>query len=264
MRPIKTLFKIVPTIVWLAIFLLGVVSVYLPKGIGFWFSGIIINNLYFPFYRIGLSLENYKNLYEENLTLKRDLAELSLTLERLREAERENDRLKMLLEFKSNAEYKLMLARVIGRADGSTITIDRGGADGVKVNMPVVHIKGIVGKVIYVSQGSSTVELYTNPNFMLSAIDARSRVVGIVQPNSKGELKMENVPIGSDVAYGDEIVSSGLGGVFPKGIPFGRVSRVFTPKDKMFMEIWVEPVCELSKLEEVFIITNAEEEGVKK
>jgi rod shape-determining protein MreC len=254
MASIRRFFKLRPTIVWLGVVVWGLFFLYASSGLRYAISGLIIEKLYYPFYKIGLSLEEYRDAREENLSLKRDIIELSFALERLREAEAENKRLKSLLEIKENSEFKFIVGRVIDRNRSSTLIIDRGSKDGVSKNMPALDTKGVVGKVVDVSENTAVVELLTNPNFRISAIDTRSRVLGIVRMGEGNELEMIDVPVASDVAVGDEIVSSGLGGIFPKGLKIGEVIWAFDPKEKMFKEIRIRPFAEINKIEELFII----------
>jgi rod shape-determining protein MreC len=194
--------------------------------------------------------------------------ELTLENSELKEQHLENSRLRALLEFRSELEYRVIPAEVVAaepnRPPGTGSVITNQGKDkGIKRDMPVVNLHGLVGKVQEVSSNRSTVQLMLDPSFRVSVIDQRSRVFGIIKPHSGPGpiLKLDNVPSGEDVRTGDEVISSGLGGIFPPGIRVGVVSAVDEPRlgktspySGVFREIRVKPSVDFSSLEELFIL----------
>ena len=216
-----------------------------------------MNGAYRPFASLSRSFHRLKDRRRENLRLKEELVAARLKIDALKEERRENLRLRRSLEFSSKIDYPNILAEVIGRGSPrmpASITVGAGSDRGVIVGLPVIDRHGIVGKVTSVSANSSIVQLLTDPNLKISAMDARSRIQGIVSPTGKSGLEMENVPMEADIRSGDPIISSGLGGAFPRGLLVGSVSRVVVPQSGLFSKVEIEPAAKLSTLEEVFII----------
>ncbi len=223
------------------------------SGIGSFF----MNTVYRPFSALSASWHLLKNHRRENLRLKEELINARLKIETLKEAERENRRLRNALQFSEQLEYYTILAEVIGRGTPrmpSSITVSAGSDKGIIVGLPVIDQDGIVGKVLSVSDRSTVVQLITDPNLKISSMDARSRVQGIVSSAGGGKLKMENVPVNVDIRQGDPIISSGLGGAFPKGLKVGTVTRVIKPQSGLFSEVEIDPSARISTPEEVFIV----------
>jgi len=216
-----------------------------------------MDTAYRPFSALSTSWHTLKNHRRENLRLKEELINARLKVEAFKEAERENQRLRKALQFSQQTEYYTLLAEVVGRGTPrmpSAITVSAGSEQGVIVDLPVIDQDGIIGKVLSVSDQSSIIQLITDPNMKISAMDARSRVQGIVSSAGGGMLKMENVPVNVDIRQGDPIISSGLGGVFPKGLKVGTVKRVVKPQSGLFFGVEIEPSAKISTPEEVFIV----------
>jgi len=220
-------------------------------------GSVFMNTAYRPFSALSTSWHTLKNHRKENLRLKEELINARLKVEALKEAERENQRLRKALQFSQQTDYYTLLAEVVGRGTPrmpSAITVSAGSEQGVIVDLPVIDQDGIIGKVLSVSGQSSVVQLITDPNLKISAMDARSRVQGIVSSAGGGMLRMENVPANVDIRQGDPIISSGLGGVFPKGLKVGTVKRVVKPQSGLFFGVEIEPSAKISTPEEVFIV----------
>jgi rod shape-determining protein MreC len=220
-------------------------------------SSAFMDTIYRPFSALSTSWHMMKNHRKENLRLKEELINARLKVEALKEAERENQRLRKALQFSQQVEIYTVLAEVVGRGTPrmpSSITISAGSDKGIIVDLPVIDRDGVIGKVLSVNERSAVIQLITDPNLKVSAMDARSRVQGIVSSAGGGMLKMENVPINADVRQGDLIISSGLGGVFPKGLMVGTVSRVVKPQSGLFIGVEIEPSAKISTPEEVFVV----------
>ncbi len=220
-------------------------------------SSAFMDTIYRPFSALSTSWHLMKNHRKENLRLKEELINARLKVEALKEAERENQRLRKALQFSQQVEIYTVLAEVVGRGTPrmpSSITISAGSDKGIIVDLPVIDRDGVIGKVLSVNERSAVIQLITDPNLKVSAMDARSRVQGIVSSAGGGMLKMENVPINADVRQGDLIISSGLGGVFPKGLMVGTVSRVVKPQSGLFIGVEIEPSAKISTPEEVFVV----------
>ncbi|MDF1614011.1 rod shape-determining protein MreC [Desulfurivibrio dismutans] len=196
------------------------------------------------------------NVREENRRLREELRQHKAATSQYREAVATNVRLKKLLELRESLPDPTITARVIGRDSSlwfKTITIDRGSSDGVERGMPVVTVEGVVGQVINTSPNYAKVLLANDPNSAIDVIVQKNRVQGIVRGDSDG-FTLHYVLRTSDVAEGDHVITSGLGGVFPKGLPVGQVSEVVRARRGMFQSIQVEPAANFSRLEHLIII----------
>lgn len=203
---------------------------------------------------------------EENLVLKKEAAELREKLNAMREAAQENQRLKALLAFKEGSAYRTITARLIGIDPTNlfkTITIGKGSIDGIARGMAVVTNDGVVGRVISSSPNSSRVLLITDRNSDADAVIQRSRDRGIAEGGDSDLLQLKYLPRSADVATGDILVTSGVGGVFPKGLVIGSISRLDRSAGGIFLSAEIKPAVNLSKLEEVLVITGSpKEDGV--
>jgi rod shape-determining protein MreC len=179
------------------------------------------------------------------------------------EFERENERLRRLLELKRHSTYRSIAALVIGRSPTNwfnTIVLDKGSEAGVAVNMPVITPEGLVGRVNRIGRNSSQVLLITDPESEIGVLLERTRIQGVIQ-GRKRDLVLKYLPLTSDVRAGDLVITSGLEkGLFPKGLTIGRVKRVGTPQPQdLYLEIVITPEADLSRLEEVLILKTRNE-----
>ena len=197
-----------------------------------------------------------RNVRKKNRELEAELDEYRRTLISYREAAALNARLRKLLGLKQKMRSPNVTARIIGRDTSSwfrTITVDQGSADGVRPGMPVITVEGIVGRVMETAAGISTIILCIDPNSAVDGLIQHCRAQGIIKGDGKGYIfnyVMKNL----DVRKDDLIVTSGMSGVFPKGIPIGRVKRVSNSARGMFQEVRVEPTVDFGNLEFVIIL----------
>lgn len=199
-------------------------------------------------------------LREENLMLKKEAAELRERLNTYREAVQENQRLKELLSFKEGTGYRVVTARVIGISPTSfskTITIGKGSEDGVAKGMAVVTNDGVVGRVLSSSSSASKVLLITDRNSDVDAVVQRSRDRGIAEGGEPDLLQLKYFPRSADALEGDLVVTSGIGGIFQKGLVIGSISRLDKDKGGIFQYAEIRPAVNFSKLEEVLVITES-------
>ena len=206
-------------------------------------------------------------VYYQNKELKEEV--FALRQQNLQAAEyvAENIRLQEMLNYKHAAvQFDLMPAKVIGRESStwtSVISINRGSSDGIKPNMPVVTEKGLVGVITDVSPVASRVQLLLDSRFSVGTLVQRpeSRVAGIVQGNPSDAMlpQMINIPRNSDIVVGDIIVTSGFGGVFPKGLMVGSVATVKNDSGGLLEIAYINTAVDFQKLEDVMIITASRE-----
>lgn len=175
----------------------------------------------------------------------------------MQELELENKRLKNLLDFKESSDYKVIAAKVIGRAPDnwqSVIIIDRGSRNGIKRGFIAIDFLGLVGRVIEVSGLTSRVMLINDPNLSVSAIDSRSRQEGIVSGTLGNRLIMRYLLNDADVKPDDKIFTSGLTELYPKGLLIGTVLSVDEEFSGLGRYAIIKPAVNLSSIEEVLII----------
>lgn len=194
---------------------------------------------------------------EENMRLWKELHEARAEAHKNREALATNATLKKLLDFKESADVPMMATHIIGKDPSlwfRTVIVDRGSSDGVFKGMPVVTADGIVGQIITVSPNYSKVLLAIAPGSALDVLLQKSRVRGILKGTGKMIFKLDYVLKTVDVKEGDYVVTAGYGGMFPSGLPVGRVSKVVRKRRGMFLEVEVTPSVDFKTLEDMLII----------
>lgn len=205
-------------------------------------------------------IESKASLYAENESLRQENAALRSEIVRLREAQIENESLRSLLSFKSTVPtFQLLSAEVIGHDPDNLIQsliVDRGALDGIELGMPVLDAEGLVGRISEVSAGSSRVMLITDPSSSVSAQIQRSRATGMIQGLSGRGLVMQYLPQESSVEPGDMVLTSGLGGNFPKRLVLGQVVEVTHRDVAMFQQAVVAPAVNIRSLEAVMVLLN--------
>ena len=200
-----------------------------------------------------------RTVRQENLQLKGEVAVLKRRIDQLAEQALETQRLQRLLALHQSAPGSLLTARVIGKDATNwfkTVLLDRGSLNGVRRNLPVVTPDGLVGRVVEVTPTSSTVQLLTDPVSAAGGLLQRTRVTGIVVGSFAAGARVRYLPLMADVVAGDEVVTSGMGGIFPKGIPLGRITAVERKSGALFQEATLQPAVNLSRLEEVMVLTD--------
>jgi rod shape-determining protein MreC len=170
-----------------------------------------------------------------------------------------NIRYRNLLNFKQYMAKPVLAAEVIGRDPSSwskTIVVNKGRDDDVYKGAPVVVPEGIVGLVVEVASKYAKVLLIIDQNSAVDGLVQRTRSRGVIQGDPSGECNFKYVLRKHNVIMGDTVVSSGLDGVFPKGLRIGQVSEIVKLNAGIFQEIIVTPYVDFEKLEEVLIVTR--------
>jgi rod shape-determining protein MreC len=200
-----------------------------------------------------------RNLRQENLRLQSETDELRRRIAYLEEQVLETQRLQGLLAMRETWRAEFVTARVVGKDATNwfkTILIDRGSRAGLRRNLPVVAPAGLVGRVVEVTPSTAKVQLVTDPVSASGALMQRTRVTGIAIGNLDSGLRVRYLPLLADVVVGDNVVTSGMGGVFPRGIPVGRVTAVERKGGALFQEAVLEPAVDLGRLEEVLVLMD--------
>jgi len=210
------------------------------------------------------TVRNLSTLRTLNSQLQTQVDTLTIENLRLQEAEAENQRLRELLRFKQlNPIYDFsggqVIARVLSQGSTnylSTLTIDLGSGQGIKAGMPVVTERGLVGRIYKVGPDSATVLLITDASSGVQALVERNRAVGVVNGRAGNLPVMDFIPQDADLSVGDLVLTSGLGGTFPKSLVIGQVVEVNKRDFDMFQQAVVRPTVDFDRLEFVLVITN--------
>ena len=193
----------------------------------------------------------------ENERLKARIRELEGEKSKLLEEEATNKRLRELMEFRSEWAPKSMTASVIANSASAyfhSLIIDKGTKDGVERGMAVISSLGVVGQVVAVTSRNAKVLLVTDPHSGVDAMDQRSRGRGIVSGSLENGPVMKYVKRSEDLKEGDRLVTSGLDGVFPKGLMIGTISKVNKKSVGLFQYIEVNLAVDPQRVEEVLVV----------
>lgn len=197
------------------------------------------------------------SLRAENERLRNRMQELEAERNRLLEADATNQRLQELLEFRSRLPVGSVTASIIAKSASSwfqSSLLDKGSADGVQKGMAVVTPLGVLGQVVFVTKHNAKVLLLTDPNSGVDVLVQRTRTRGIVSGSLDNGMIMKYVKRTEDVREGDRLVTSGVDGVFPKGLLVGTVTKVERQQLGLFQLIEVAPAVVPSRVEEALVV----------
>jgi rod shape-determining protein MreC len=200
----------------------------------------------------------------ENRELKQRIEQMRIDQVRMSQDADQARRLQALLAFKEQFISQTRAAQVIGSTGSEqsrAIYIDKGEKDGIKPDMAVITADGIVGKVLHVYRSTSLVLLISDQTSGVGAILDKSRLQGILRGMPSGEIALERIMTDEQVPAGELVLTSGGDRIFPKGLPIGRVTKVSTGSD-LFLNVRVKPAANLSKLEEVLVVTKVDERQI--
>jgi rod shape-determining protein MreC len=221
-----------------------------------------------PFVKLGDSIpavHSRRQLAAQNDSLRAENENLRQQVRSLSEAGRENLRLQQLLALKDRPTRPTLGARVIGRDASNwwrSIQIDRGTQDGVRENLAVINTEGLVGKVVSATKGEARVLLLIDPDCKASALLQDTREPGVVAGSESVFSRepfcvMTYVNRAAKTKPGELVVTSGLGGIFPKGILIGTVvSAGLNKQTGMFQDVRIKPAVDFRRLEEVLVMTE--------
>ena len=239
--------------------LLSLTLLLLPESIQFDLARSTLNTLLLPVSYGTNFVERHVSMADENRRLKRLVASLIFERERLLQFRDDRERLRRLAAFKEEQFYNLVAAEVIGRnldRIQTVLVIDKGSRDGLEERMPVLSYQGYVGRLYRVFENSSWVRLICSKNSPVSCIDKRSRVVGILEWRERSYFDVTSVSAVDDVQVGDTLLTSGFGGVVPKGFRLGVVIKVATARDALSLKVEAFSEIKFRSLEEVFVMTD--------
>jgi len=216
-----------------------------------------------PFQGIGNIFSNLTADQQTLSDLKAENEQLRSRNAELEETNQSTQRLQGLLDLKNNYNLQSTGARVISGSTDSfnnTIVIDKGTSSGLAVGMPVVDSGGVIGQIIECGPTTSTVRLITDEKSGVAAMVQSSRAQGMLMGSASRQITLNLINTNQKVAVGDTVVTSGLGGVFPKGLPLGKVTSVEAAPGSIYYTIVIEPYGNVSSNEEVMVITSLSEE----
>lgn len=195
---------------------------------------------------------------KKNVLLEEKIQELMAQNTKLKELEKENDFLRSYLNLPVVPTHLIDLANVIGRDFQGLekyILIDKGRLAGIEKDMPVIAFGNIlVGKVVEVFDNFSKVLLATSANSKIPALIQESRTEGLIEGKQENTLSLDLIPKDIKVEKDQTVITSGAGGIFPKGLLIGKISLVEFSEKEIFQKITVEPVIKIGELERVFVI----------
>ena len=211
----------------------------------------------------GERVKDRRRLREENQRLAEEVEALRLEVSRLRRVEREVGRLSAALGHVREAPGDLTIADIVylDRSSWLRTVILHSEAAPMKRNQPILAADGLVGRVVNVAGPYARGQLLTDTAASVGAMVERTARQGVVRGRSGGELALDYIPLQSDLVVGDVVVTAGIDGVYPQGIPVGTVVEV-EPGDELFYRVRLEPAVDFSRLTHVYLLEPTLPEGV--
>lgn len=192
----------------------------------------------------------------ENVELRRKVGSLTTENLKLRQSEGDLKRLRALLAYSESFDMKTSMAQTImldtaGRF--KSIVIDQGSDDGVQVNDVVANANGLIGRVVLTTKDLAKVQLLTDNNSSVGSLIERTRRQGVIRGNGATIVQLSDIPSLADVQPGDRIMTAGIDGIYPRGIPVGTVVRAEAGQS-LFKNVTVKPAVDFGSIEEVIVI----------
>ena len=219
-----------------------------------------------PFQAIGNAFTNASASQEDILALRQENEQLRALAIQSEEYRQENERLSQLLQMSSSYALQSTGAHVISQSPDSwnrTVTLDKGSSSGIEIGMPVMSGEGLIGQVESVTPGTCTVRLITDSSSGVAVTLQASRAEGILSGSVDGLLYLEYIPMTTPVALGEAVITSGLGGVYPKGLIVGVVTRMEGEEGDAYHTLVVQPMASSKINEEVLILTGDEAQAAQ-
>jgi rod shape-determining protein MreC len=247
------------TTVLVVLVILSVSMMVAPQPSKFAAAQTVLDAVLYPFYSVKNYFAGLGSVRSENRELRRMVATLLHERERLVQFRDERERLRRLAAFKEEQFLNLVPSEVVGKnldRYQTTIVIDKGAADAIRERMPVLSYEGYVGRVSKVFPNSSWVQLICSRNNPVSCLDKRSRVVGVLEWVHFSNFELKHVSVVDDVQAGDTLITSGFGGVAPKGFPVAVVTKVKKQMDGVSLKVEASSDIDFRSLEEVFVVRD--------
>lgn len=212
--------------------------------------------IFYPLQVVLSQTTKIKNIFAENRKLQQEVIRLSAEVSQLREESIENDRLRNLLNLAQDFSYDLHPVRVIARDPSpaqKSIVVSAGKNDSIAMWMPLMNEYGVVGKVVQVMHRISLVQILKDPSNRTSVLFRRTRTVGILETENGNDFFVR-CRSHEAIEPGDTVVTSGLGGIYPRGLTVGIVKSIKKIKNPLFKLVFVKPSVNFNHLEELYIM----------
>jgi rod shape-determining protein MreC len=204
--------------------------------------------------------QDWKNVRAENRRLRDEAQRLRVESLRVSEVDEENRRLRRLLQLKETLPLETISGEIIGREWGGwvrSLTVNRGRSSHVVRLTAVIGPDGLIGRIVDVRMGSAVVQVLTDPASTIGAHVVRTRTPGIIEGEARGTLRFKYMARdGAGMQVGDMLVTSGLGGLFPRGIPIGRVRTIEDRGSALFHYAQITPAVDFARIDEVLLLTG--------
>jgi len=211
-------------------------------------------------YGVWATYLDWKNVRFENRNLRDEVQRLRVESLVVRETSEENQRLRRLLDLRERLPINTVSGEVIAREWGGwvrSLTVNRGRSDDISRLAAVISPDGLVGRVVDVRAGAAVVQVLTDPASTIGAHALRTRTPGIVEGEPRGTIRFKYMARdGAGLQVGDVVVSSGQSGVFPRGIPIGRVRAIDDRGSALFHYAAITPAVDFSRVDEVLLLTG--------
>lgn len=203
---------------------------------------------------------DWKNVRRENEALRAEIERLRVQSLQVEDTQHENLRLRRLLTLRDRLPLSTLAGEVIAKEWGGwvrSVTVNRGRRDGVARLTPAIVPEGLLGRVVEVRARAAVIQLLNDPASAVAVMVQRTRTAGVVEGEPGGAIRLKFMARdGGGVQIGDLVVTSGLGGVFPKGLPVGRVIAVEDKGSALFHYALLAPVVDFARVEEVLLLTG--------
>jgi rod shape-determining protein MreC len=203
---------------------------------------------------------DWKSVRAENRRLREEIQRLQVEALRVNETAEENARLRRLLTFQRRLPLTTLAGEVNAREWGGwvrSLTVNRGRGDHIVRLTAVISPEGLVGRIVDVRPGTSVAQVLTDPTSNVSAHIVRTRTPGIVEGDPRGTVRFKFMARdGAALQVGDIVVTSGLGGLFPRGIPIGRVQVIDDRGSALFHYATLAPTVDFARVDEVLLIVG--------
>ena len=200
---------------------------------------------------------DWKSVRSENNVLRQEAERLRLQVLQSEETRQENARLRRLLELHERLPLSALAGEVVGREEDGwvrALTVNRGRGNGVTRQIPVIVPEGLVGRVLQVRAGASVIQLINDPASTVGGVIQRTRTPGLVEGHTEGSVRLKFMARGAQVEVGDLVVTSGVGNLFPKGLPIGRVVAIQDKGSALFHFAVLAPAVDFARVEEVLLL----------
>lgn len=197
---------------------------------------------------------------QENARLLKEVSELKIQVRLAHQIRQENDRFRKMLELREKLPYSLIAGQVIARdakaSQSRTIMVNRGSRHGITTQIPVVTPEGVVGMTIFVDVLSAKVLMITDASASIGAMLERGRVAGILNGDGLNSCVLKFLPLNTDIKKGDLVITSGQEGIFPEGLPVGRVLKEIK-ESTLYRTVEVIPFPNFTSVNEVLFLKQS-------